>query len=248
MSDHPSLMVDEFEPVQIFSLLEQSCPVERHDLNRSGLADYVWLDCMGNTRQIERKQWGELLGSVDRVENQLREEILSADATDLLVEGIVKCTQWGLDAYVWRDDRRSVGFQFSHSFGDPQHTQTMLYAKMMAWFWQLDKAGITVWFTFSYEDTAKAIASFYWNSQKIEHSTLNRYLKPKIGIRSLDPHVLSLMGIEGAQLGQVRAEALVKQFGTLYSVITADAQELAKVSNMGKGTVSKLLKAIGREE
>lgn len=236
------LLQDRYEPEYIFGLLRQGCPAELWPLNDSGNADYFWFDCFGNSRQLERKQWGEVLGGMDRVEIQLRKEIQLADATDLLIEGVVKATQWGMDAYVWDGLR----YRYSHSFGDPDHPQQGLYSKVMAWLWQLEKAGITTWFTFSQEDTARAIATFYRKSQEPDHGTLSRYLKPKIHIRELNPQVLSLMGIEGAGLGRVRAQELIAKFGTVYGVLTAPAEELSSCANMGKATVSKLFKAIGR--
>lgn len=245
ISDHPPLLIDDHEPKLIYDLLEQSCPVEYAALNMGGLADYLWLDVQGNTRQIERKQWGEILGGIDHVENQLRGEIVRADATDLLIEGIVRSTQWGLDAYVW--DQYKQNYRFSHSFGDPKHPQVGLYSKVMAWIWQLNAAGVGVWFTFSAEDTAKAIAAFYSNSLKTEHTTLNRYLKPKIYVKNLNTAVLSLMGLEGAGLGATRAKALVERFGSVWGVLSADVKELASVDKMGTKTAEKLLRAVGRE-
>src|SRR3990172_8840385 len=115
------LMVDQHEPRQVYELIAQSTDMERQHLNDNGMADYAWLDCQGNMHQVERKQWGELLGDVDSVELQLRKELPNADSTDLLVEGIVKCTQWGLDAYVW--DSKNLGYRYSHSFGNAKHPQ-----------------------------------------------------------------------------------------------------------------------------
>lgn len=238
------LYQDTHEPIDIYNLLLQSCPAEMYALNQHGNADWYWLDCQGNSRQIERKQWGELLSDVDSVEEQLRREIPLADQTDLLVEGVVQCTQYGLDAYVWKASRNE--WKFSHSFGDKAHPQPGMYSKIWAWFWQLNAMGVSVWLTPSWEGTAKAIASFYHNSQKSEHSTLQRYLKPKPIMRDLNPHVNTLMGIDGGMLGHVRAEALIDAYGSVYAVLTADPKELAKVAGMGKATVNRLMRSIGR--
>lgn len=245
MSELPVLLVDEHEPRQIWELLEQSCPVEIVGLNRDGLADYVFIDHSGFTRQIERKQTAELLSGIDDVENQLRKEILSADATDLLVEGIMRSTQWGIDSYQW--DAKRGNYKLVRSFGDRIKPRPHLYPMILSWFWGLDKAGITVWQTTDYESTAKAIVAFYSASRKGCHTILQRYLKPKQTPRTLDHSILSLMGIEKAELGSVKATALIQKFGSVYGVLTADPKELETVDGIGKKGIARLFQAIGRE-
>ena len=88
--------------------------------------------------------------------------------------------------------------------------------------------------------------AWYKSSQKEEHTTLRRYIKPRVNPKAFDPAVLTLMGIEGVQLGEVRAKALIKQFGSVWEVVNAPLSELVSVEGIGPGLASKLLEVIGR--
>ena len=55
------------------------------------------------------------------------------------------------------------------------------------------------------------------------------------------------MGIKGADLGEIKAKALIDYFGDPISLFMATAGEIAEIEGFGKKTAEKILKAIGRE-
>ena len=238
------MIVDVFEADLIYNLLKQSIEVVRQNLVPLGMPDYVWFSHDGRRVGIERKTWGEILSDPNHVEEQLRREMTAVDEISLLVEGVAEATQWGVDTYI-----KSVGkpyYRLQHSYGTPKHPQAGLYHRIQSWLWQLDKAGISVYRTTNSKDTASALVAWYSSSQKEEHTTLNRYIKPRINPKAFDPRVLTLMGIENANLGEVRAKALIKRFGSVWSVLAAPVSELIQVEGIGMSTARKLVESVGR--
>jgi ERCC4-type nuclease len=238
------LLVDVFEPEDIFQLLAQSVDVQRQNLVQAGFADYLWFSCDGHRCQVERKQWGEILSNPDHVEEQLRREMVTTEETVLLVEGVAEATRWGMDVYT-KSPGKSY-FRLQHSYGTPKHPQSGLYHRIQSWFWQLDKAGISVYRTCHSRDTASALVAWYKSSQKQEHTTLQRYIKVRANPKAYDARVLTLMGIEKAGLGEVKAKALIAKFGSVYAVLNAPLEELVEVDGIGKGIAMKLIEAVGR--
>lgn len=119
-----------------------------------------------------------------------------------------------------------------------------------AWLLQLDKAGITVFHTVNYLDTATTLVAFYTNMQKLEHTTLQRYIKPKIQVRDLNPHVQALINLSQAyklDIGEVKATAIMEEFGDLFNVMIANGDDLGKVKGVGKKTIDGLFEKIGRD-
>lgn len=216
--------------------------VQRLPINSQGQADVFWWDIENNTNQVERKQWGEVLGGMDHVESQLRGEIQSADKTYLLIEGVILPTALGCDAYVKM--KESPLFKVQHSYGSIQYPQPGMYAKVQAWLNRLDASGITVIHTTDLVSTAMALIAVYNNSQKTEHTTLNRYSKPKVAIKTLDPNITSLMGIQGGGLGEVKAKQMVEVYKTFWQTLIQPTSQWEVL--IGKSSASKLEKAIGR--
>ena len=219
------IFVDTFEPGDIFKLIKQVLPAsDRMSLNSKGMADYMFFDIMGRRVQFERKQWGEILSGLDHVEDQLRGEYETADELNLIVEGTIQPTAYGLDFYKLTNSKDFM--RKSHSYGDRKHPRQYLLAQVYSWLWQLDKTGITVYFTPNAIGTATLLVSCFKNSQKEEHTTLQRYIKERVQLKELNPYVKTLMGIEAAGLGPERAQSLIDYFGDPYGVFTSDEDEL----------------------
>ncbi len=235
------IIIDTFEPDSIEALMSSSVDTMRKGLEPLGNADYLFFACDGHSIQIERKQAGELLSSIEKVEEQLRRELPNADETILLWEGVIEpvMAQNGANCMAYH---KAKG-------GDilvPGRPYNQNYGGLQAWFSQLDKCGVTVVNTTSMVATALTIVALYRSAQKPEHTTLRRYIKEKIHIETFNPHVLSLMGIEGAMIGEVKAKALIKRFDSLWGVISQSPEELAKTEGLGITTATKLLRAVGR--
>ncbi|GAG36882.1 unnamed protein product, partial [marine sediment metagenome] len=82
------IFVDQFEPVEIESVIQQSVDTIRGSFNTKGLPDYTWIAIDGHRIGVSRKQAGEMLSSLDDVEMQLRKDMLSVDEMYLLNEGV----------------------------------------------------------------------------------------------------------------------------------------------------------------
>lgn len=240
------MLVDEYEPQEIFDQLSQAIETYRAPLNRNNCADYMFQAADGMNDQFERKQAAELLGSLDHCEQQLR-KYYNSGRLHLIIEGVIHPTAVGCDIYIHSEDKQY--FRLYHRIGNSLRPRTGLYSEYMAWRWQLDKAGVTVIETSGQEALVMALGSFYRNAQKSEHTTLRRYTKQRIVIPVLDSQVELLMGIEG--LGEARAKALVKQLGSAWAVLSADPEVLASVKisekRLGSSIAQQILKAIGRK-
>jgi hypothetical protein len=239
------IFIDTFEPIEIFDLLKQTAEVERVSLNFGGMADYMWQAVDGHFIQVERKQWGEILSDIDAIEAQLRREITQVEETYLLIEGVADPTPWGVDAYVKSTDKPY--YRCAHTYGDPKRPRVGEYSKIQSWLWQLDKAGISIIQTPNLAGTAICLSAVYRNSLKAEHTTLRRYIKPKISPKPFNPHVLTLMGVAGAELGETRAKALIERFETAWNVLCAPVEKLCEVDGIGPKTAERIAKAIGRQ-
>jgi ERCC4-type nuclease len=200
-------------------------------LNQNSIADYFWSATDNHTIQIERKQTSELLSEFDVIEEQLNRYLDNADEIGLILEGILRPHYFGCEALKVKGNKLIS-----------QVVSKRPYAEIIAWLWQLDKAGITVYRSIDYMDTAQQLVSFYNNSQKPEHTTLRRYIKHKLPAWQPDPDIAFLTNI----VGEVTATKLVEGVGDRWKVMNAGVEELISVPGIGKATAEKLLKAIGR--
>lgn len=245
------IFVDTFEPRDIEELLRQSVPVTRMTLNHSqqGYADYLFFACDGHRIQVERKQIDEILSDLDGVEEQLGRELSNGvEETILLYEGTCEPIP-GLKSAVqsWKLARAGKVMV-------PSHKYNVSYVGLQAWFSQLDKAGVTIVHTCHYVGTAHTLVALYNNAQKQEHTTLRRYIKEHITVHPFNQHIITLMGIRGANLGEARAKALIERYGTVWYTINQSPEDIAetlvgeegKQKKLGLVTARRLLNAIGR--
>lgn len=229
-----SITADLAEPDDIISLLRQSAEVDILDLNIHGLADYIFtsVDCV--QIQMEREKASTILGNTVQVEDEIRRHMQDEGIFALIVENII----------LPHPDGCMAGAIKGQYFQPTYFSKTTRYEAIMAWFWQLEMAGVKVIRTNSLQESATAISSIYHNSQKLNHSTFKRYFKH---ITSWHPNPLieSLMGLKDAGLGEKKASALADVYGTsLYKAINAPVEELEMI--LGKAGMAKFIKAIGR--
>lgn len=244
------LLIDNHEPDLIRRLVSQSVPTAVQGLNQQGFADYLWFCIDGHRVQVERKQIDEVLSGMDQVEEQLRRELSNGvEETLLLIERY--CSPVPSVKYEVQSWKRSKDGKIMV----PWHKYNTSYSGLQAWKSQLDKAGITVVETFDDTATAYTLVALYHNSQKLEHTTLRRYIKDRLTITPYNNHTLTLMGIKGVNLGEQRAKALVDRFGTVWYILNQSAEVLAetlvgdedgKQKRLGIVTAKKLLQAVGR--
>jgi len=240
-----TILLDIFEPVEIETLVQQSVPVTRLGLNGKGYADYLWHAFDGHRVQVERKQIDEVLGGMDKVEEQLRRELSSGvEETILLIEGFCEpIAGLKIATQSWRKakDKRILV---------PGHQYNVSYTGFQAWLYQLDKAGVTIVRAFDYTATAMTLVALYQSAQDPKHKTLRRYIKDRIYIESHNPHIINLMSIKGGGIGEEKAKALIDRYGTFWYTVNQDAEELAETlvgeKRLGMKSVQRLFKAIGR--
>jgi hypothetical protein len=263
------VLVDTFEPETIYrGILAELPEASRAQLNTHHKADYFFFSITGHSIQIERKQWSEVLGGMPRVEEQLSREYTQADSTSLLIEGVAIPTTVGMDTYKVRECKLCKGkkptcficrgkviLTQGFSYGTPKKPQFGLWSKLQAWLWQIDKAGISIYYAPTENATASLLVSIYRNAQKLEHRTLKRYIRPKQVMEARDPHVLTLMGLVDPKtmrtfIGEKTAKALLydHDYGTPYYIFNEDPGDLMKLHGIGPGLVQALWRSIGRRE
>ncbi len=234
------ILVDVHEPDDAVPLLSQSLEAEKESINQQGYADYLWQGTEGKV-QWERKQWYEILGDMDSVEDQLRREVQAHPdvATSLVIEGVATPDIQG--SVIWtlsKSKARQVLYP-----GRPNRTRM---SKAYAWIYAVQRF-MPVYFTPTFHATTVFLVAAYKSDQKEEHGTFNRYL------RSMDfhpnPQVMALMNLsKTAGVGPARAQALIKRFGTLWSVLNQVPATLATVDNMGETVARRLLRGVGRPD
>jgi len=232
--------------MEIEQLIAQSVTTIRSSFNSKGLPDYTWVAIDGHRVGTSRKQAGELLGGIDEAEVQLKKDMVGVDEMKLLVEGVFspperlrpKDTKTArvVDTWIPTKDGKLLhrGRKYDESYGG-----------VYAWFDQLDKCGITIVQTFDWVGTAMVLVALYKNSQKPEHTTLKRYIKPKITPKPANPNIEVLMyTVPG--LGEKGATALIERYGTAWMVYQQEPGELALTEGMGIVMARKVLTRIGR--
>jgi ERCC4-type nuclease len=237
LDDIPQMTIDSNESHEIEKALKTCLTVVRQPLNVHNFADYFWMAWDRHTIQVEHKQVDEILSSVDHVEEQLSRQLPLCDESYLMYSGTFKpVTNFSTQSY-----------KFKGKVAVPGHVyKACSYTGIIAWFDQLDKCGVTVIQVASEDEIPMALMALYNSSQKPEHSTLKRYIKPKIKIEDKNPYILQLLCLKRIGLGEEGARELVKRFKTTWRIYNASLKELAEV--VGTNTAYKLLRAIGKEK
>ena len=243
-----TILLDVFEPEQIENLIAQSVPVSRMSLNHGpqGIADYMWFAVDGHRIQVERKQVDEILSGMDHVEEQLGRELQNGiEETILLIEGVCEpIAGLKMATQTWHQNKGAKKVMV------PGRAYNVSYTGLQAWKSQLDKAGITIVETYDYTATAMTLVALYQNSQKLEHKTLRRYIKERIYVEGMNPHILNLMSVKGGGIGEEKAKALIDRYGTFWYVINQSVEDIAETlvggKRIGIKTVERLFKALGR--
>ena len=234
------LLCDVHEPVDKFlKYCSPAIPCKSEILNERLFADYKWNDLTGRVTQVERKQWGEVLANVDAVEDQLRRHKKNQPEARLLflIEGMVSEDSSGV--YILNPAKGNNIWVKGYRSG------TRL-SRIYSWLYNASEY-VEIFQTFSYEMTCQFLVQAYNQDQKEEHEhkTFNRYYK-KITFHP-NPQVLALIGMAPG-LGEVKAEALIDKFTTVWNVLSASPEELMQVSGIGKGMAHTLLQRIGRTD
>lgn len=248
------MLIDVHESIRIEELLRQTIEVQRTALNIQGFADFMWLAADGHRVQVEHKQWDELLGAIDHTEEQLSKQLQNTDEQWLLVEGVAIPTDVGVDVYKEHDTKPI--FVCRRKFGSKKRPMGMLADRIASWFWKLDKRGITVAQASNSRMMIKMLVRMYINSTdpSSDNRMLDRYIKPLLPGAPKNPYVRTLMGVDGANIGEVKARALISYFDTPWEVFSANPAEVANVElwpsnrTVGPAAAKALQQALGKQQ
>lgn len=246
------IYLDSHEPIDLELLLSQVLPVEREHLNPEK-ADLWWLGYDGKRLQLENKQAGEILGSLDSTEEQLGRELQAADYTGLTIRGVItpsddgQCQVWG------QGNNPNVMFR-----GRVFNTS---YKGYRAWLSRLQELGIVVVEVPNVEALAITVIAMYEGSQKpdSQHKTFARLIPEHYWLTEEDlrkkDFALSLMGIRNAGWGEELALAAADRFDSLATFLnTLEAgadKEVASLPlrsgkrHIGPAAVERLKRAVG---
>jgi len=227
-------------------------------LNQSLRADYYFGGEDGKSRQFCRVQAGELLSNIDSEEDELRRYYDNADESNQIIEGLISplpFTKRSKVVSIRRCASPNTLFSYkvaANGYIHGEQAWDMSSSEYHAWIRGLNRTGIITYYTVNYIDTAKLLAAIYKNEQKQpdEHTTLNRYTRPRIYIQDQNPFVKALMFLSAAYrlgIGEEKAKAIATKYKTIFDVNMAEVSELCECSGIGKGIAEKLLKALGRE-
>lgn len=230
-----TLRIDIHEPSEGIRWIGTAVDAKVTSLNTDGFADYKWETAQGELVQVERKQWGEILSGMDKVEDQLRRHRGNhpEGRLVLLLEGTAIQTSLGITV-LRSTNRDSVWVTGRNS--------SIRMGQVYAWLYAISRF-VEIYQTSNYGTTCAALVAFYKYDQKTEHTTFSRHFKPITFIPN--PQVIQVMGMMPG-IGEKRAQALVNKFSTVYNIVTASPQELATVDGIGMKLGTQLLQRIGR--
>jgi ERCC4-type nuclease len=233
------LSIDSHEPAEAEAYLAPSIEdgVKRYPLNERGFADYQWETWEDEIVHVERKTWGELIGSVPKIEDQLRRHIANQPTGRLilLLEGMITSTPIGVSILkATNRDRVWVAGRAT----------TYRPGQLYAWLYQIGKH-MEIYQTSDYKGTCSALAAFYKGDQKEEHTTFKRHFK-EVAFNP-NPQVTQLMGVFPG-IGEQRAIKLIDRFSTVWNVIKAQPEELMSVDGIGPKLSRQLLQRVGRPD
>lgn len=238
------IVQDVYEPEYMAQMLSSFMQVKVENLVEKGLLDYFWFAADGHSITMERKEWSDLLSNMPRLEKQLRTATNHADEVALLAEGVPVPLAGG-EVALFRMGKNDKYLRRVKISG-------VKYASVMAYIWQLKRtANINTYFTTTIQATAWALKTFVENSQKVESSLLQHYVRTRAIKWRSNPMVEIIMGIkdeDGYVVGEKKAIELVEQVGCFWDIIHLAPEEIALACNgIGIGTARRLLDAIKRK-
>ena len=248
------MYVDVHEADELAYLLGQCVPVEVAQLNPER-ADVWWIDAMGRQVAFELKQNGELLGSLESVEEQLCREMQSVDYQGLGIYGVITPTEDG-QCQTWKPAKGNTRILVK----DMVYRHN--YKGFRAWLARLQELGIVVIEVPDVQSMAISLVAQYENSLKAEqeHQTFKRLITTKLWIAELDTDkarlAKQLMSI-CAGWGEEYALAVADHFpdlATFLNSLESGPETEQKVMDimlrtgkrrLGKAAVEKMKEAVG---
>ncbi len=220
---------------ELLRLLRESVDVSVEPINQTAGNSVVYPDYVvwGGDKLvgINRKQVGEILSSLDRVEEQLQRELAGpCEHLALLIEGVMGAAlsplQSGLGTVAYSFDwkNRKLFNNFAGTVPFTQHISAVSPKHIANWQTRLEFKGVQVVHTYSTSDTASKLIAMHDMVLKGEpNRVLNRLIKTEFSVLALDPveraMALTLMGIAGAGLGEELALSLASTFSSVVELV-----------------------------
>ena len=246
------LIIDKFESQQVCELFQALIPIHRMNLVPLGVGDYLWVDADGQRHSWEHKAGGEMLQLIGgRLDEQLEKHIQNSEVVGLIISDMITPTEDG-SCQVWHQKFNQSKQDYDNVFIKGRKVNRT-YSSFAGYIGSLELLGVQVMMVPNLSSMVWYISSIAYNTTEkklSEHTTLNRFLKPRstsnipINKGQYRSYVESLMGLKGARVGQQTGEKLIKRFGTPYAAMTASDGELDMV--LGPATGKKFREAIGR--
>ncbi len=231
--------IDIHEKPEALTLIGPSVPCRMLALNEDNWGDYRWRSISGRWTNVERKTWPEVLANIDAVEDQLRRHMRNQPDARLLfvLEGMVDVDPEG--TYILHPTAK-------HTLWNRGYRSGTRIGRIYSWLYNASEY-VEVFQTFSYELTCQFLVQAYNQDQKKpeEHKTFNRYYKRVVF--HPNPQVMQLMGLLPG-IGEVKCEALIDRFTTVWQVLNASPGELMQVEGIGTKLSLNLLQRIGRTD
>lgn len=227
------------------------------NLNQTKRSDYYFGGADNRVRQYSRKQAGEILSDIDEAESQLRDYYDNADENNQIVEGIistVKLTKKRPTASDFPTVRYAPpNALYSYSV-TPQgwiyneRLHNLSYPLFCAWLYQLSESGIITYFTLNSTETARLLVAQYNSVQKLEHHTLNRYIRPRLAIAPQDPFIKALMALSlcyDIGIGETKATAIRDAgYHCLMELALCQPEELRGIPGIGNTIANKIINSL----
>lgn len=245
-------------------------PLEIKDLNSQGYGDCMFVGLDG-VYSAEIKKAGEYIGDVDHCIKQLKGQIPNADFANVFIYGEMESSpdgkSYSLDfRQEHLDWERHPDSQISRSYRRRYHNVNWQAQRKILW--RFRQEGIQVIETRNLEELAFEMCNWYECANTVG-TTFTRLIPEKFNIRESDKQradfMLTLMGIQGAGIGEEIADAIASWMEvnvplTLAELINAlpqvgdtlTSQPLrssllpgARKRTIGPAAVVKLKKALG---
>ncbi len=260
-----ALLVDINEPEDIISLMKQSATIVSNPLNNSHLSDYYFAGSDFRTRQYSRKQAGEVLSDINEAEAQIADYYPNADENYQIIEGIISSIPIGHKPVKVFNAADGISVKstpltnvlYSYKVAPNGHIYDEAIHKVSpalfnSWIFQLSQCGVVTFYTINYIETAKLLVHHFKSANSEEaHTTLQRYIRPKIQIREHDPFIMALMALSAVyklDIGEAKATAIRDAgYNNLFDIAMSSTEELQGIPGIGKTIADRLLTAIGKE-
>uniref|UniRef100_A0A6H1Z7Q1 ERCC4 domain-containing protein n=1 Tax=viral metagenome TaxID=1070528 RepID=A0A6H1Z7Q1_9ZZZZ len=235
------IVQDVYEPEYLAQMLSTFMRVQRDNLVQKGLLDFFWFAGDGHSITMERKEWSDLMANLPRLEKQLRTATNNADEVGLIVEGVAIPLAGG-------------EVSLYHVGKNPKYLRQvkisgMQYSSIMAYIWQLRRtANITTYWTSTIQATVWTLKTFVENSQKLDSTLLQHYVRTRQIKWQSNPMVETIMALKDADgyvIGEKKAIELVEKIGNLWDIIHLVPEEIVfACDGIGIATARRLINAI----